>query len=521
MASTRHDPVASHGRSAAGVADFVVRLGPWLLWTAAAVISAGVLATAVVDGKNKTTLGLLGLSAALILSGLSRRWRFRALLVAVLLGALLFRAAQTIEFQPQPSQILVLFVVAAEVVVILSGRHDEMMVPALGSQYYVPFALFALFGMVSTYVNGELPLYYWVTTCLTPLLLLFAVDHLVENEGNVVRLLQAALAAILVFTAIVWVAQKTGHSYLMPQYGVAWRFADARSISVGPLSFEVFSIRLGSLVAFGMPVALILAARSRRLLPRVAYVAVIFVFVAVLAFTAARGAIIGAAAGMLVAAVVSRRFRSPGVLVGVVTFGLLLVLAGTMVLHYLPSQGIARILDLRSGLGAISTFTYRVNVWDVTVRGILSAPLGPGFQYLWYHYHLDEAVAYSVILNGTGILGFAAFVWILAQLVQGFLRGMRRVSGIVANDLGAIGLGTLAAALIAGVSSQSVFVEPVQAVVLWTILAATATGVARFRSVQHDGLSDIHARTMRPQTSGSRRVTRTLTFESPSKDHSG
>ena len=401
------------------------------------------------------------------------------MLAAIVVSSLLFGASRGIEFQLQLSQMLVLLVVAAEVVVILSetpGTTES----TLTARYYVPFALFAFLGLVSTYVNGELSLYYWATTCLTPLLLLAAIDRLAVDVSDVVRVLQAALTAILAFTAVVWVAQKTGHSQLMPKYGVAWRFADARAISIGPLSFEVFSIRLGSLAALGMPASVILAARTRRLLERCVYGAIILTFLVVLAFTAARGAIIGAVVGTLAAAVISRRFKLPRVLIGMVALGLLLTLMASVgLLDFLPSQGIARIVGLKAGLGSIHNFTYRVNVWDVTVHGIFSAPLGPGFQYLWYQYHLDEAVAYSVILNGTGILGFAAFVAILVQLARGYLRAAVRSTSTASNDLAAIGLGTMAVALLAGVSSQSVFVEPVQAIVLWSIMAATITGLAR------------------------------------------
>ena len=123
-------------------------------------------------------------------------------------------------------------------------------------------------------INGEYLMYYWATTCLTPLLLLFAADRLVADVSDAMRVVRAALAAILIFAAVVWLAQMTGHSHLLAQYGVAWRFADARAISMGPLKFEVWSIRLGSLAALGMPAALVLAVAARSYSGRCLYVAV-------------------------------------------------------------------------------------------------------------------------------------------------------------------------------------------------------------------------------------------------------
>ena len=267
--------------------------------------------------------------------------------------------------------------------------------------------------------------------CLTPLLLLYAADRLAVHVTDSVWLLRAALVAILGFAAIVWVAEATGHSQLMSQYGVQWRFADARSIQMGPLQFDVWSIRLGSLAALGVPVALVFAFAAHRWPERVAYPASAVALAAVLGFTAARGALIGAVAGGVVALLVCRRLTSARVLVGLLVLAVVVVLFGGPILVLLPSQGVARVADLGEGVGSLLNFQYRVGVIDTTLAGILSHPLGPGFEYLWRQSRIDEAVAYTHILNGTGLLGFCAFVVMIFQLFRGYIPAcVRRARGM-------------------------------------------------------------------------------------------
>lgn len=244
----------------------------------------------------------------------------------------------------------------------------------------------------------------------------------------------------------------------------------------------MFSITVGSLAAMGIPATVLFAVGARSWVARSVYVAMVLTFAAVLGFTAARGAIIGAVMGTVVVLLVSRRLTLARALVGAMVLTVVLAVAGPWLLGLFPSQGIARIAALSGGLESIINFQYRIGVWDVTVAGILRDPLGPGFGYLWNQYGLDEAIVYSIILNGTGLMGLCALLVMLFQLARGFLSGLlSRVVGPSA-DLAAIGLGTMATALLAGVSSESVFVGPVHAFVFWTIMAAAAVGLARSRT---------------------------------------
>ena len=71
--------------------------------------------------------------------------------------------------------------------------------------------LFALLGLVSTHINGEL-LTYWPEVCLVPLVMLFAIDRLAGSAADAMNLIRAAAAAVFAYVGIVWVAYVTGHS---------------------------------------------------------------------------------------------------------------------------------------------------------------------------------------------------------------------------------------------------------------------------------------------------------------------
>ena len=136
--------------------------------------------------------------------------------------------------------------------------------------------------------------------------------------------------------------------------GFAGRFANGMGISLGPLGFGVYSIDLGSLAAMGMPAAVLLALRTRSRLARLIYVAMVLAFAAVLGFTGARGAMIGAAAGTLVALLVSRRLTLSRAVVGLLILVVVLAVAGSRLLELLPSGAVSRVVALRGGLGSTS-----------------------------------------------------------------------------------------------------------------------------------------------------------------------
>ena len=462
----------------------LIRAPRWLGWLAIASGLGVIIAITVAQGRNRTYFALVAVSAAFSFSSLGRATRLKVLLLAVLSAPLLFAGSVPIPLELTLSQSLLIFVGAGEAYSELHPGRAATTASVLGARYYVPFALFALLGLVSTFNNGEL-LVYWPEVCLVPLVLLFAIDRLTGSETDAMTLVKAVVAAIFAYVGIVWVAYVTGHSYVVASGGgdFAGRFANGIQISLGPLSFEAWSIDVGSLAAMGMPAAVLLALGTRSRSARLLYLAMVLAFVVVLGFTGARGAMIGAVAGTLLALLVSRRLTLGRAIVGLLILVVVLAVAGPLLLELLPSGAVSRVVSLRGGLGSIPNWGVRVGVWSATLAGILKHPLGPGFDYLYKQYNLDQwSVVYTMIINGTGLLGLCALFVMLFQLVRGFLSGLRSYVAGPDADLAAIGLGTVATTLLAGVSASSVLVGPVHPVAFWTIMAAAAVGLARSRA---------------------------------------
>jgi hypothetical protein len=476
-----------NGQSADKVrrAQWLPQWGPRAAWLALALAMSGIVAVSVAQGRTKMWFGLVALSAAIVLASLGRTARLRVLVLAVVLSSLLFGPSAPIPLGLTLTEAMLIFVALAELLATPLVGHHKTFDSILGPPYYVPFALFALFGLVATYINGEV-VGYWPTVCLVPLLILFSVERLTKSTDDVLWLVRAAVAAILMFVAIVVLAIATGHTQGVGEG--AWRLADHRAVALGPLSFMVWSIRLGSLVAMGLPAALVLAARARHWRERVVYTVIVAALLLTLGLTFARGATIAAAAGGVVAMLVSRRVRMTSAVFGLGVVLLIAVVAGPALLTLLPRQGIERFAVLGRGLGSVYNFVYRTKVMEVTLHGIAGNPLGPGFGYLWDRFRIDESIVYSLILNGTGILGFCAFVAMLVQLARGYVSGLSRRLREAHPDLAAIGLGTLVAAMVAGVSSHSVFVEPVQTTVFWVLAASTLVGCMRCRALERDSI---------------------------------
>ena len=87
-----------------------------------------------------------------------------------------------------------------------------------------------------------------------------------------------------------------------------------------------------------------------------------------------------------------------------------------------------------------------------------------------------------MIINGTGLLGLCALLAMLFQTVREFLAGLLSRAAGPDADFAAIGLGTMATTLLAGVSASSVLVGPVHPVVFWTIAVAAVVGLTRRRA---------------------------------------
>jgi O-antigen ligase len=134
-----------------------------------------------------------------------------------------------------------------------------------------------------------------------------------------------------------------------------------------------------------------------------------------------------------------------------------------------------RIGTLGKGVRQDANLRGRMTMLEASLRETLADPLGPGVGYTASKYGYDEASTYAGLLLGTGFMGTFAFLAIVVLLARRYVWAMRR--GHKGHDLGVLGLATLACGLVAGVSSESVLLGPVQSIVWWSILGACYFGI--------------------------------------------
>jgi len=442
--------------------------------TALAILSVPFWSKAVIEGKART-IGLPLLAVLVLLVGrLKERARFSLLLVAVLLVPL-----QTpdwpIPYALSVSELLLLLLTIVQLAMRWSSARLSRGTTKLAA--YIPYFALASAGLVSALRNHELGLWYGV--CLVPLLLLFLVDNGVRAPDDALRLMEVAMGATLGYLLIYWLAGQVGS--VIDVYGPAmqWRIG-ARVARLGPIQYDSYSITFGTLAALGMPFVVLKISKARK--PdayRFVYGGVLILFIAILTLTSARGATIGAAIGAILALICSRRLRWPGVIAMSAILATTIMVWGPDLIRGSPSIAAseARWRDTRwADIATEGNLATRIATMRLTFENIGQNPLGYGYGFLWTAYRIDEAVAYSALLNGAGVGGFLSFLIIVGALLRRFVTRISRGSTSPQCDLAAIGLGTLLCGLIAGVSSESVLLGPVQSFVFWTVLCAAYCG---------------------------------------------
>jgi len=126
-----------------------------------------------------------------------------------------------------------------------------------------------------------------------------------------------------------------------------------------------------------------------------------------------------------------------------------------------------------------TSIIWRSKILKFTLANTIHYPFGYGFQYLYRNYGLDESIIYSLLLNGTGVIGFIAYLFIVGHLFLYFINISIGKSSKYQRELAAIGAGTLAFGLVAGISTESILTNPIIAFLFWSILAVCYGGTQR------------------------------------------
>jgi len=444
-----------------------------------AILIAIYIGTSIGESGPRMRFLLLGTAPLLLLwvERLNERSKFRLLLAGILLISV-----QTPRIIPLKLCISE-FILVGLSVVLLIGRHNPGQLNSRQTPTiirYIPYTVFAFASLVPAIIHGDLE--QWHTVALTPLLLIFVTTKMIHTEDDAITLIRWSQVALVGFLLLLWIADLTGNVVNLDR---GWRFGGYLIASFGPIEHTVWSITLGASVALGFPAATMLLFRSGEpVIARCCYTILLVLFSALLILTASRGATLSAlATSGLVLLLSGKLFRLRLILVIPVTLVILALFWQIMTQKFFLFPQIEHFSRLRYGFTNIYEFQHRMDILWFTVDNIFQRPLGYGFNYLWDQYRLDEAIVYSALLNGTGLIGFGGFVLIIGHMFWHFALRMRSTWLGPQRDLAAIGISTLVAGLMVGVVSESVMLYPVHSFLFWTIIAAAYSGTClpRFR----------------------------------------
>ncbi|MBN1569583.1 MAG: O-antigen ligase family protein [Acidobacteria bacterium] len=343
----------------------------------------------------------------------------------------------------------------------------------------VALGLFCFGGLIANLSGGDLSA--WNIYCLTPLMVFYLISRKLHNPEDAWLFVRYTLLTIFGFLAIIKFASWAGHYWEYDPLGTEadlssnYRMADGMMIKLGPIRHAIFATRLGAIAALGLPACVLFFIRKKgQFWPKAGLGLMIVALGYVIILSATRGSFVAAIFGSLLLILASRRFRFRTVALSL----FLTVLFGEALLQFFPGENIQRLQTLSQGIQSIPNYQQRMEVLDLAWDVTLKHPLGVGFGYLFHNFEIDDAIIYAIILQGTGILGAIAFALFVVFLTLQFGQAVFKSHGQSARDLASLGLSTLAVALLAGVSSQSILFEPVHAFVFWMLMAVCYCTVA-------------------------------------------
>jgi len=438
---------------------------------AVCILLAWLVGWAIVQGKVKILFLLYVIPTAFfIVLSLSERVRFWLLIAAILLAPLQMPGLPN-PYGISLSELLLLALAAVQLV---RDRQSERLSPNLLSSVgrFLPYIAFASASLVSALRSGEIG--SWIRVSLVPLLLIILMRGMIHKPEDALRLVQAALVSILGYLSVIGIASKIGS--VINNYGtrMQWRLG-SMDVTLGPIQFTSWAIGLGALLALGVPFVTAQLFRSRKTtVSRLAYAATLVLMVTLLAWTSARAATIGAAIGVILVLVVSRRCFSLRLIVALLLLTLSLSIWGPRLVDRVPELG-ASLERWRNtnwtSLGNEGNFRDRFDLLQVSLESIEQNPFGFGYSY-FSRIGLPDDNGYALLLNGTGLMGFLSFVFIVGCLASRLIAFAVRGGFQLQGDLVAVGLGTLVCGLLVGYVCSVTFDGPVHSLVFWVIIIA-------------------------------------------------
>jgi len=431
---------------------------------------------ALTTGRMKTLFLLGGTLSLPLLLNMSARMQITLFMAAVALVPI--QGIQAIPYSFSISELILLWLVALIINDLLVIKKKSTY-PTKSIIEYAPFLLFCFFGLVSALRNGEINV--WHTVALVPLMIFMIFDKLICTAADARRLINAAFMGVIVAIIIYYIALRTGHATYT--YGgessATWRLG-GHIIALGPVSYYYGSITFGTMIALAMPLLVVKSIISR-IMTKSFFVSIgtIGLFMIFLVRSSARGATIASFLSIAVIFIMNARKRFfPSLIFLFALIIIISIIANYGSNIYGVREGFFRFYDTNwTSVIREGNFADRINIFIFTIKSLKANPMGNGYAYLWNAYGIDESIAYSMLLNGSGVAGFLSFILIIVFMIRKFLSSFLLGSNTDQTYFSMIGFATIICGLATGFSSESFVIAPIQSMVFWTIIIASYHGV--------------------------------------------
>lgn len=454
---------------------FWASLGFALLWSLS-------LGYALATGRLRTIGLILGMAAGSVvaLGGITERRRLFA--AAALVSVLLFSREATYQGVTLSELVLAAILIAG--VMRPLPECGLLLRKDIPSTTYLPLATFALVAAASAIAHGEFGPSHMVYAL--PLLALLVALQVVRNPSDAQGLLLAPVVAVAGLEVIAVLARHFGTVAVGAAGAETYRFGYVE-LALGPLRIpEASPIGMGTLLAFcASPLVALSVAESVGVWTRWACRALFPIFAALSILTGSRGAILAFLVSGLVTAVLLLRNRRKSLLLGVVCLG---VFAGAFVAY--PSsistnvsaqatRNFARFTGSdRTAASYTANAKMRLDTLHESIAALPEHPFGRGLGYLRSR-GVDESIVYSVLANGTGIIGVALIAVILLFASWRFLRCLFRARDKVTHQTATVGLATVLVVLIAGSATDSMLTGRIASTLAWFLGCTCYAGLMR------------------------------------------
>lgn len=440
-----------------------------------AVIILGLYIGNSIAEAGKVRVRVIALFLPLILLwvlNLSNVGRLRLLLVAILLVPL---QMPMMPFRVSVSELLLIVLACLQIPVFQLAKRQKNTFKIKHYLVLLLFILFALSGLITAILYGRLEI--WHVFCVIPLLWMYVAMNLVYNPEDAFKLIKAVVIGVLICIAIVRLANITGHVAIDSTMG--WRMG-TQLIIMGPIEYRFYANTFAIFIALGFIASSMLVLQTyRTVFINLFYALIILICAWCLISSGSRGGNIAAIIGTILMLSLNPKtlFKRSSL-----KYFALIIIMVLLIWHFRAFfydhfiMQIGRFGKLSEGFSAINTFQTRMLYLGFAIDDVKHNPLGYGFGYMWNAYGYDDAIVYVYLLEGTGILGTIFFGFIVVLMFIHFVHNVISKRSEKQKHLASLGIGTLALGLLAGISSESIMVNPLHSFVFWAILAICFAG---------------------------------------------